>query len=109
MPKNKNENCFGIKKSAEPLKINSVYKNKKILKFTKKKENHFIKKIFYWICGIESVLDTNNVDLMENNADNQNLNISIEEEPFWSNINYLNMVFQFALSGFMWVFFNKFK
>ena len=108
MPKDERENCCRIKILNKTIKTQSS-KHKKILKFTEKKENGFIKKVFYWICGIESVLDSKNVNLMESNADIQNLNISIEEEPFWSKINYMNMVFQFALSGFLWVFFNKFN
>lgn len=88
--------------SNQPVKKRSFIKNTT-------KENNFAKKILYWICGIESALDSKNVNLVEENVSMQHLNISIEEEPFWSKVNYMNMVFQLCLSSFMWFFFNKFN
>ena len=67
-----------------------------------------IKRIFYWMCGIESTLKANKNDL-ETNQETRKVNISIEEEPFWAKVNNINMIFQLSLSGFLWVFFNKFN
>lgn len=107
MPLSEDTSCCNFIKSTE---IMTSQPAKSITFFEpNRKEKNIAKRILYWICGIESTLEPKNVELKESNANIQNLNISIDEEPFWSRVNHVNMVFQFCLSGFMWCFFNKFN
>ena len=68
------------------------------------KPNKF-KIALFWICGIESNLKENFSDDLKVK---QEVDTSIEQDKFWSNICDINAVFAIALSGFCIAFFNKF-
>jgi len=65
-----------------------------------------LKKAFFWICGIEKMLQQTNEENKEEKSNE--IDTSIDEEPFWALICNINAVLAIALCGFCVAFFNKY-
>jgi hypothetical protein len=73
-----------------------------------------LKKIIFWLCGIESMLKPKNSDEInstdtESNVNNKIIDTCIYQDPFWSKFCDVNAVIAMALCGFCYGFFNKFN
>lgn len=69
-----------------------------------RKEVGFLKKTFFWICGIEHSLNTGNKET----EIKHHVDTSIDQDPKWARICDANAVVAIALSGFCVAFFNKY-
>jgi hypothetical protein len=75
------------------------------LEVIEQKQEGRMKWLVYWICGIESSLNSNK------NISNQPkyiIDTSIYQSKFWSNVCDTNAIIAMALCGFFYAFFNKF-
>jgi len=66
-----------------------------------------LKKAFFWICGIEKMLQNKTEENLQDKSTNI-VDTSIDEEPFWALICNINAVLAIALCGFCVAFFNKY-
>ncbi len=64
-----------------------------------------LKVAFFWICGIESSLNT---DKNVNIVPEYKVDVSIDQNKFWAHFCDLNAVFAIALMSFGFAFLNKF-
>lgn len=62
------------------------------------------KKMFFWLCGIEKYMNSEN----KSNNNNEKINTSIEENKLWSSVCDINAVIAIAFCGFCYAFFNRF-
>jgi hypothetical protein len=62
------------------------------------------KRGLYFLCGIEKQQKQDNVEVVEEKVD-----VSIDEDPFWSSICDLNAILAMAAAGFAYGFFNKYS
>jgi sodium/glucose cotransporter 9 len=69
------------------------------------KEFNVFKKAFFFICGIESQIDKNETEEIEET----NMDTSIDEDPFWSRVCDINAIIAMSLAGFSIAFFNKYN
>jgi hypothetical protein len=112
---------FTINDPQEPIPMNEpTTHNKYTLKKTNELEgnsfqieetNQYIKPsklkvALFWICGIESSLKK---DFNPDKQIEHEIDTSINQDPFWSNICDLNAVFAIALSGFTLAFYNRYE
>lgn len=67
---------------------------------------HPLRRIFYFICGIESMMNQPENEQVESKIDTS-LD-SIKVHPFWSKIINIMAALVFAISGFFIAFFNKY-
>lgn len=79
-----------------------------------RRKNSIFKRIFFWICGIESNFKNKNEKTIEEphlkeSKIKTNETSSRQRATFWSFFIKLNLIFQLCICGFMWVFFNKFN
>lgn len=65
-----------------------------------------LKTALFWLCGIESSLKK--PDEVETPPTEAEMDTSIYQEKFWSNLCDINAVIALALSGFVIAFLNKF-
>ena len=66
-----------------------------------------LKVAFFWMCGIESSLKQNkdrNKIKVSNNVD-----VSIDQDPFWARVCDLNAIFAIALMSSGFAFLNKYN
>ncbi len=71
-----------------------------------RKSKSVLKRAFLWICGVESMHEQDDDDLAVVQFTSKNF---MEQNTLWSYFNNFNMIVQLCISGFMWVFFNKFS
>jgi hypothetical protein len=63
-----------------------------------------LKKSFYFLCGIEK-----NKTEPDPEKQKDNMDTSIEQNPFWSAVCDVNAIIAMAVAGFAYGFFNKFN
>ncbi len=103
---NENENKFKIFQT-KPKQDKDFHKSNEALLDDFKNSKSIFKRMALWICGIESYVETTET---ENKDDDKfSTNSFMKQTTFWSHINNINLVVQLCISGFMWVFFNKFN
>jgi hypothetical protein len=66
-------------------------------------EVSFLKKIFFWICGIEKILEK------KGSASQAEIDTTIHQDPNWSSFCNYNAILAIALSGFFYGFFYKYN
>jgi hypothetical protein len=71
----------------------------------KVREMSTLKKGFYFICGLESKINENNQEEIEETK----MDTSIDENPFWSRFCDINAIAAMSLAGFAVAFFNKYN
>lgn len=98
----KNEQTHNkVKPKAKVLKILKI---NKIMSVNKNKHFKNKSKILLWIFGIER--ETPKAAQLKTS---KQINLLKEEDSYWSKINNTQAVFQLALCGFLWIFFNEFN
>jgi hypothetical protein len=104
-----NENkckIFQIRSNSDKI----IHKSSETLLNDLTKSHSLLKRIGLWICGIESAADEEKEQINDDKSVEQFQADNFMKEPkFWSKVLNINMVFQLSLSGFMWIFFNKFQ
>lgn len=65
-----------------------------------------LKKALFWICGIESSL---NRDDLKDAAISHHVDTSIDQNPFWSAVLDINAVIAMSIGGFCLAFLNKYN
>ena len=67
-------------------------------------EISIFKKCFFFICGIESSINEDEVEIEETKMDT-----SIDEDPYWSRICDINAIIAMSLAAFSFAFFNNYN
>lgn len=95
-----------LKKEQEILEREREKAREKARKQAAKPPPGFLKKAFFWICGIETTL---NQDDALDTSEPHYVDTSIDQKPFWGVICDINAVIAMALAGFCFAFFNKYN
>lgn len=93
-----------IKKIKEAIKRPSKVSFK--LDDEPKKEMTKMRKLLYWLCGVENYI---NKDRREVNPPARKIDTSIDQTSLAKNICDVNAIIAIAVCGFMYAFFNKFS
>lgn len=67
-----------------------------------------LKKTLFWLCGIEQSLNKPEISDAELERQ-QEIDTSIEEDPFWSTVCNINAIIAMSVAAFCFAFFNKFE
>lgn len=68
------------------------------------KEASFVKKVFFWICGIEKQMNMENLDAAD--QPHEEIDTSINQNKFWAVICDINAIIAMSLVAFVFAFFN---
>jgi hypothetical protein len=66
-----------------------------------------LKKLFFWICGIESMQKAKGTEVPH--SQRHDVDTSIDQDRFWAKMCNINAVIALALSAFFFAFFNKYE